>query len=137
MTTGKGRDLPSPPRGWPSPILILLLGTAVLLRILFLDREGLWVDEAYTALMTRFSFGGIVSRLGQDDAPPLFYFLEKIVTTSRASGRRAVVAYTWHSVQQLFPVFEELGFTIQQHTRTVNPRYQFAFFVLEARGARR
>lgn len=56
-----------------------LLALAAVLRLWALGGEGLWVDEAYTSGLIQGSFGAIVARLKLDDAPPLFYFLEKLI----------------------------------------------------------
>lgn len=62
-----------------------LLGTLLLaaaLRLFALGREGLWCDEAYTALMARLPLGEMIAKLLRtDDAPPFFYLLEKLSTS--------------------------------------------------------
>ncbi|MCC7143664.1 MAG: hypothetical protein IT349_16310 [Candidatus Eisenbacteria bacterium] len=64
--------------GWPLAILTI----ASLLRVHAIGYEGLWCDEAYTALTVRQSVGAMASGLARaDDAPPLFYLLEKLSTT--------------------------------------------------------
>jgi len=68
---------------------VLLAGA--LLRLLALGREGLWCDEAYTALLIRQPPGELIaSLLGQDDAPPLFYLLQKLITSLLGDGEGAL-----------------------------------------------
>ena len=59
-------------------LLLGVIGLAALLRGLGLGSEGLWVDEAYTAEIIRGTWSEIVGRLQADEAPPLFYFLQKL-----------------------------------------------------------
>jgi mannosyltransferase len=59
-----------------SLLAILLLGTA--LRFLYLGRQSLWCDEAWSWLASRMSFGGIIRLSWEDNHPPLYYFLLKI-----------------------------------------------------------
>lgn len=72
------RDAKSYPiaRSIGAAIAILVLATA--LRAYQLGREGLWCDEAYTALTVRLPlFEMIATLLRIDDAPPLYYLLQK------------------------------------------------------------
>lgn len=65
--------------GWPLAAGIVTL--AALLRLWALGHEGLWCDEAYTALTAAKSLRGLVYDLAHyDDAAPLFYLLVKGLT---------------------------------------------------------
>jgi 4-amino-4-deoxy-L-arabinose transferase-like glycosyltransferase len=70
---------------------ILLLAAAGI-RLIGLRSQGVWVDEAYTAELIRAPFGGILHALGQDDAPPLFYLLEKLFVSVLGSSEGALRA---------------------------------------------
>jgi hypothetical protein len=62
----------------PAPALLLgFLVLACLLRLVRLGYEGLWLDEGYTFLLVRRPLGELLGQLRTDDAPPLFYLLEK------------------------------------------------------------
>jgi 4-amino-4-deoxy-L-arabinose transferase-like glycosyltransferase len=75
------------------------------LRLWQLGREGIWCDEGYTANMIREPFTGMVhSLVTRDDAPPLFYIIEKCtvaLTGDSESGLRllpalaGIVAVAW------------------------------------------
>lgn len=59
-------------------IAIAVLLVAAILRIYAIGREGLWCDEAYTALTVRMPLPELISMLFRvDDAPPLYYLLQK------------------------------------------------------------
>ncbi len=58
-------------------IVVVLFTVAAAWRLIGLAAEGLWVDEAYTALLIRRSVGEILAQLRQDDAPALYYLLQK------------------------------------------------------------
>lgn len=63
-------------------IILALLGVATVLRAFALGYEALWCDEAYTALTVRAPLAAMMERLwAVDDAPPLFYILEKLQTS--------------------------------------------------------
>ena len=65
---------------WPLLAAIVALGAA--LRLVLLGHEGLWVDEAFTAGIVRQPIGRMIATLVRtDDAPPLFYLLEKLAGT--------------------------------------------------------
>lgn len=72
-------------------LLVIAIGLlAGLLRFTRLGADGLWVDEAYTVgLLTR-SSSGITEQLRQDDAPPLFYLLEKATVGLFGRGEASV-----------------------------------------------
>ncbi len=53
--------------------LLLLLISALMLRILFLDRESLWIDEAMTATRSRWSYPDMILSIGERDHLPLYY----------------------------------------------------------------
>jgi 4-amino-4-deoxy-L-arabinose transferase-like glycosyltransferase len=63
--------------------LLVLVGI-LLVRFVRLGADGLWVDEAWTALLVRESPGRLLDLLRADDAPPLFYALQALV--SRLAG---------------------------------------------------
>ncbi len=69
--------------------LVLILA-AVVLRFHGLGQEGLWVDEAYTALLAQGGTGAILTRLQADDAPPLFYLLQKGTLALAGTSESAV-----------------------------------------------
>ena len=87
---------------WAGAALLLV---AAILRIWALGREGLWCDEAYTALTIRLPLAEMITKLLRaDDAPPLFYLLQKVSTRlagDREAGVRAlsavagIVAVAW------------------------------------------
>lgn len=90
----------------------ILLAAAVM-RLYALGREGLWCDEAYTALTIRLPLGEMIARLVRtDDAPPLFYILQKwtaaLAGDSEAAlrfvpalaGILAVAALLWLAVRR-------------------------------------
>jgi 4-amino-4-deoxy-L-arabinose transferase-like glycosyltransferase len=52
---------------------VLLL--ALLVRTAALDRDELWFDEAYAALVAQQPVGGILEELRADSSPPLYYFV--------------------------------------------------------------
>lgn len=59
-------------------LLALVLAAAALPRLGRLGHEGLWCDEAYTANATRLPAAEMIRGLvTRDDAPPLFYLLER------------------------------------------------------------
>lgn len=71
------------PGALPTPGTILalaLLLAAAWIRFFRLGAEGLWVDEAWTGLLVRVSPGHLLGMLRNDDAPPLFYLLQTLVT---------------------------------------------------------
>jgi 4-amino-4-deoxy-L-arabinose transferase-like glycosyltransferase len=80
---------------WPWLLGVILLAAAVL-RLYALGREGLWCDEAYTALTIRLPLREMIARLVRtDDAPPLFYMLQKLgtaLTGDSEAGLRAAPA---------------------------------------------
>jgi hypothetical protein len=69
---------PGPPGiSWSWLAAIFLIAAA--LRLVQLGFEGLWCDEAYTANLIRLPFPAMIhDLLTRDDAPPLFYTLEKL-----------------------------------------------------------
>ena len=73
-------------------VWLLILAAAVVLRALALGHEGLWCDEAYTALIVQQPLPDMLAQLfSRDDAPPLFYLAVKLVT--------AVTGYSEASVR--------------------------------------
>lgn len=68
-----------------------VLAAAALLRLAALGLEGLWCDEAYTAQIIRMPLAEMVSSLAStDDAPPLFYLLEKLIQMIAGSSETAL-----------------------------------------------
>jgi hypothetical protein len=62
---------------WSWLAAIFLVAAA--LRLVQLGFEGFWCDEAYTANLIRLPFPAMIRDLvTRDDAPPLFYLLEKL-----------------------------------------------------------
>ncbi|MFC1572996.1 hypothetical protein ACFL6M_05295 [Candidatus Eisenbacteria bacterium] len=78
MTTEAG----STERRWRLLWLMLtVLLAAAAMRFYALGRESLWCDEAYTAFTIRLPLGEMITQLVHtDDAPPLFYLLQKLST---------------------------------------------------------
>ncbi|MCK4304439.1 MAG: glycosyltransferase family 39 protein [Candidatus Eisenbacteria sp.] len=61
------------------------------LRLISLGREGLWCDEAYTALMVQLPLPEMIQSLMRyDDAPPLFYMLQKLVVSCGGCSETAL-----------------------------------------------
>jgi hypothetical protein len=58
---------------WPAVAVVLTTG--FMLRVLWLARDELWFDEAFSALIAVQSPGAIVDELRRDSSPPLYYFL--------------------------------------------------------------
>lgn len=59
-------------RVWLSLSLIL---AAWVVRVSFLDRQSLWYDEAFSALLARHDLAEITRRTALDTMPPLYYYL--------------------------------------------------------------
>lgn len=74
MRPGRLKD---PTGGAGTALILAILAAAAALRIWGIGREGLWVDEAYTSIITLGSFRQIFEALAMDDAPPLYYLLQK------------------------------------------------------------
>ena len=60
-------------------VWVATVTAASALRLWDLDLNGLWHDEAITAALIRLPFGEIVECLRRDGAPPLLYFLLKVM----------------------------------------------------------
>jgi 4-amino-4-deoxy-L-arabinose transferase-like glycosyltransferase len=119
------RILPSLPRG--ATITLALFAGAALVRLVRLGADGLWTDEAWTALLVRRSPHAILDLLRNDDAPPLFYLLEKtsaLLTGGAEWGLRLLpalaglgaVALAWRlcrdrAPRAALPVAAALGFS--------------------------
>lgn len=71
-------------------VYLLLIAVAVVLRIGALGRDGLWVDEAYTAEIAQAPSPELLDRLRNDEAPPLFYFAEKAMLATVGDSETAV-----------------------------------------------
>ncbi len=88
-------------------LLPAILAAAAVLRFRALGSEGLWVDEAYTSVLTRGSLREILNALSMDDAPPLYYLMQKPILAlfgrsefalrmlSAASGTALAAALFW------------------------------------------
>lgn len=72
------------------PVELLLLALVCGLRLWNLGGPGLWADEAYTAVISRQSISGIRAALREDDAPALFYLVEKGFVTLLGGSEWAV-----------------------------------------------
>jgi uncharacterized membrane protein len=59
---------------WWSAVTVVLT-TGFVLRVLFLTRDELWFDEAFSALIAVQSPSAIVDELRRDSSPPLYYFV--------------------------------------------------------------
>jgi hypothetical protein len=79
---------------WSWLAAIFLVAAA--LRLVQLGFEGFWCDEAYTANLIRFPLREMIHDLvTRDDAPPLFYMLEKLgaaITGDSEAGLRLLPA---------------------------------------------
>jgi 4-amino-4-deoxy-L-arabinose transferase-like glycosyltransferase len=70
---------------------VAILLAATVLRGHALGREGLWCDEAYTALTVRLPLAEMISMLLRiDDAPPLYYLLQKANVALLGDSERAL-----------------------------------------------
>lgn len=70
--------------------LLLILAATITARFWALGSAGLWLDEAYTVNLVRGSLGEILRQLQTaDDAPPLFYLLEKLVVSGFGESEAA------------------------------------------------
>ena len=101
----------------PAPGTILAVGllvAAASIRFFHLGAEGLWVDEAWTGLLVRVSPGRLLGALRNDDAPPLFYLLQTLVTAVAGRGEwglrllpalagTAAVVATWRLTRHRAP----------------------------------
>jgi hypothetical protein len=58
--------------------VIALAVLALVVRLFRLDWRGLWIDEAYAALLATGSVGDLFSLLRTDSGPPLYYILLKV-----------------------------------------------------------
>ncbi len=52
-----------------------IVGLAALLRLLFIAKYEVWLDEAYVFIVARQGLGGIIAALHVDNGPPLYYLL--------------------------------------------------------------
>ncbi len=60
-------------------VIVAVLLVAAGLRFFALGHEGVWCDEAYTAEIVSRPWGEMLrSLIGEDDAPPLFYSIQKL-----------------------------------------------------------
>lgn len=77
MSRPRAAGPPATSWSWLAVIFLIAAG----LRLAQLGFEGLWCDEAYTANLIRLPFPAMFRDLvSRDDAPPLFYVLEKLCT---------------------------------------------------------
>lgn len=65
--------------GWYKDVRFwLLMGSLAVIHGLFLSLKPLWLDEAYSSLMARRTFGEINRILTNDAGPPLYYYLLRL-----------------------------------------------------------
>ncbi len=90
------------------------LAGAAWIRILRLGADGLWVDEAWTGLLVRVAPVDLFTALRNDDAPPLFYLLQRLSTSIAGGGEWglrllpalcgiAAVVTAWRLCRQEYP----------------------------------
>ncbi|MHB8997387.1 MAG: glycosyltransferase family 39 protein [Armatimonadota bacterium] len=60
---------------WQRWSILLLLGLSLLTRLVVLQREGLWMDEAYSLHLALQSPSQIIAETALDNHPPLYYLL--------------------------------------------------------------
>jgi hypothetical protein len=71
-------------------ILLLVMIAAVGLRAIAIDGEGLWVDEGYTAWTSFLSGEAHAIARQHDDAPPLYYALQRVLLPHLPPGEGSV-----------------------------------------------
>lgn len=59
-------------------ILIAITTTGLLLRLYNLTAISLWHDEAFSALLIKYSWGEMIYRIGLDVHPPMYYFFLRV-----------------------------------------------------------
>lgn len=64
---------------WQKIWLPLILGLGTLLRLWQLGQRDFWYDEAYTGIVVRQSFAGIIQELVQDVHPPVYFFITHLL----------------------------------------------------------
>ncbi len=83
-------DPASPPDRRGLVVLGLVLALALGLRLLGLQRNELWFDEAFAALVASASPTGILAELKNDSSPPLYYWLLYLWRALAGSGPAAL-----------------------------------------------
>src|SRR5260370_14254663 len=58
--------------------VVLLTGVGLAVRILWLNHEPIWRDEAFTAVVEQRRVAGMLDAIHNDSAPPLSYLLTHI-----------------------------------------------------------
>lgn len=93
----------------------MILGVVFIILCSFNLRQSIWLDESYSAYLTRFSFSDIWNFTASDVHPPLFYFVLKIWSMifgytdfgmrfmSVFFGAIAIV-FAWHWLKRKFGV---------------------------------
>lgn len=71
---------------WPLCFAAAALVLGCALRIAGLGSPGLWVDEAYTMLVARLPLDQMFAQLRADEAPPLFYLVQRPFAASQHGG---------------------------------------------------
>lgn len=67
-------------KNWNLIILSLVLAAVVSVEIIFLTEISLWHDEAFSALLLRYDFSEMISRIQMDVHPPLYYIILRLWT---------------------------------------------------------
>jgi hypothetical protein len=57
----------------------LITGVALVARVLFLDHQPLWRDEAFTSIVVQMPIGQMLDAVRMDSAPPLSYLLQHFI----------------------------------------------------------
>ena len=83
-------DPASPPDRRGLVVLGLVLALALGLRLFGLQRNELWFDEAFAALVASASPTGILAELKNDSSPPLYYWLLYLWRAVAGSGPAAL-----------------------------------------------
>ncbi len=58
--------------------VVLLTGVGLAVRVLWLNHEPIWRDEAFTAVVEQRGVAGMLDAIHNDSAPPLSYLLTHI-----------------------------------------------------------
>lgn len=70
--------------------IIAVMAAAAALRLYQLGSEGLWFDEANTAVIARLPLGQLFERITVDNQAPLYFLIVKVTTTLLGSAEWAV-----------------------------------------------
>lgn len=102
----KEYDFPSQKKWWI--IVFLLLICAVILRFWGIEKESVWIDEAYSIFLANHSFQEIIQGTIADQHPPLYYLLLSIWLHGSNS---VVLARSFSAVLGVFFVFQAFVFS--------------------------